>query len=131
MNNPTKTSLSLIVFLLFFVFTMQAQSSMAHFEIQFHLDKNRIAMDSNQGNNWNSLYVKSNSFNLNQDGMLSTEHYKEEYKNSNYIIAISRKGKKITLEGKKGVNFKEVAFEIPEKGSFIVINVNGIKNDGK
>ena len=128
MNNPTKSNLCQIVFLMFFVFTTKAQNSNANFEIKFHLDKNRIAMDSNQGNNWNSLYVKSNSFNLNQDGMVSKENYKEEYKNSNYIIAISRTGKKIKLEGKKGVNFKEVEFEIPEKGSFIVINENGIKN---
>ena len=127
MKKLEKTTLK-ILFILFFINNLNAQNSKSNFEIKFCLDRNRIAMESDNGNNWNSLCVKSKSFNLNQNGMIDIEKDKNEYKNSNYVFSKIRKGKKVTLVGKKGTEWKELVFEIPEKGSYVIVNENGIKS---
>ncbi len=128
MKSQLKKTTLKILFILFFINNLNAQNSKSNFEIKFCLDRNRIAMESDNGNNWNSLCVKSKSFNLNQNGMIDIEKDKNEYKNSNYVFSIIRKGKKVTLVGKKGTEWKELVFEIPEKGSYVIVNENGIKS---
>ena len=128
MKSQLKKTTLKILFILFFINNLNAQNSKSNFEIKFCLDRNRIAMESENGNNWNSLCVKSKSFNLNQNGMIDIEKDKNEYKNSNYVFSIIRKGKKVTLVGKKGTEWKKLVFEIPEKGSYVIVNENGIKS---
>ena len=128
MKSQLKKTTLKILFILFFINNLNAQNSKSNFEIKFCLDRNRIAMESDNGNNWNSLCVKSKSFNLNQNGMIDIEKEKNEYKNSNYVFSVIRKGKKATLVGKKGTEWKELVFEIPEKGSYVIVNENGLKS---
>ncbi|MGL2962205.1 hypothetical protein ACSVH2_00115 [Flavobacterium sp. RSB2_4_14] len=128
MKSQFKKAALKMVFLLLFITNLNAQNGIANFEIKFYLDSNRITMESVNGNNWNTLAVKSNSFYLNQNGMVTIENNHEEYENSKYIIAITRKGKKITLVGKKGTKWKDLVFEIPDKETFVVVNQNGIKS---
>ena len=116
-----------ILFILFSINSLNAQNYKPNFEIKFCLDRNRIALESENGSNWNSLWVKSNSFNLNQNGMIDIVKEKDEYENSKYVFTIIRKGKKISLIGKKGTEWKELFFEIPEKGTYVIVTQNGIK----
>lgn len=128
MKSQFKKNVLKILFILFFINNLNAQNGKSNFEIKFCLDRNRIAMESENGNNWNSLCVKSNSFNLNQNGMIDIEKEKNEYENSKYVFTIIRKGKNVTLIGKKGTEWKELVFEIPEKGSYVIVTENGIKS---
>ena len=128
MKNQFKRRVLKFLFFLFFINNLNAQIPESNFQIKFYLDKNKIAMESENGNNWNSLFVKSNSFDLNQNGMLNVEKDNEAYEKSNYIFSVNRKGKEITLVGKKGTKWEKLVFIIPTKGSFVVINENGIKS---
>ena len=92
------------------------------------MDRNQIAMESENGNNWSNLFVKSNSFNLNQNGMVNIEKDADAYKNSNFIFTVIRKGKNVTLIGKKGTKWDKLEFVIPEKGSYVLVNESGIKS---
>jgi hypothetical protein len=127
MKNQFKKNVLKILFILFFISSLNAQNYKSNFEIKFCLDRNRISLESENGSNWNSLWVKSNSFNLNQNGMIDIVQEKDEYENSKYVFTIIRKGKKITLIGKKGTEWKELFFEIPEKGTYVIVTENGIK----
>ncbi len=102
-----------------------AQKNENSFQIKMYKDRNSLALESDNGNNWNTMFIKKNNFELNQNGMLWMENIKENIENSNYIISIKRKGNKITLIGKKGTNWKNLTFDLPEKGEYIIVNENG------
>lgn len=102
-----------------------AQKNENSFQIKMYKDRNSLALESDNGNNWNTMFIKKNNFELNQNGMLWMENIKENIENSNYIIFIKRKGNKITLIGKKGTNWKNLTFDLPEKGEYIIVNENG------
>jgi len=121
MKNQFKETALKILFILFFINNLNAQNVKSKFEIKFYLDRNSIAMESENGNNWNTLFVKSKSFNLDQNGMVNLDRNLTKEDNSNYLFSI------ITLIGKKGTEWKKLVFELPEKGSFVTITENGIK----
>jgi hypothetical protein len=107
---------------------LNAQNSKSSFEIKFYLNKNRIAIENVNGNNWNTMFIKSNSFNLNQNGMVTIENNQDAYSKSNYIFSVVRKKNKVNLLGKKGTKWEKLFFELPNKESYVIVTESGIKS---
>ena len=128
MNNQFKKTALRILFVLFFISNLNAQNSKSSFEIKFYLNKNRIAIESVNGNNWNTMFIKSNSFNLNQNGMVTIENNQDAYSKSNYIFSVVRKKNKVNLLGKKGTKWEKLFFELPNKESYVIVTESGIKS---
>ena len=102
-----------------------AQKNENTFQIKMYKDRNKLALESNSGNNCFTMFIKKKNFELNQNGMLYEKNIKEEVADSKYVISIERSGNKITLVGIKGTNWKELTFQLPEKGNYVVVNENG------
>jgi hypothetical protein len=128
MNNQFKKTALRILFVLFFISNLNAQNSKSSFEIKFYLNKNRIAIENVNGNNWNTMFIKSNSFNLNQNGMVTIENNQDAYSKSNYIFSVVRKKNKVNLLGKKGTKWEKLFFELPNKESYVIVTESGIKS---
>jgi hypothetical protein len=126
----TKTFIKTFFFSFFLIFlnSLCAQETNTIFKIKFSIDNNRVVMENVEGNNWNSLAVKSKSFHLYQNGMIEPKFETEEYQNSNYVFSVDRKGNKITLVGKKGTNWKQLEFIVPNNETIVLIDQNGIKS---
>jgi hypothetical protein len=128
MNNQFKKTALRILFVLFFISNLNAQNSKSSFEIKFYLNKNRIAIENVNGNNRNTMFIKSNSFNLNQNGMVTIENNQDAYSKSNYIFSVVRKKNKVNLLGKKGTKWEKLFFELPNKESYVIVTESGIKS---
>jgi hypothetical protein len=102
-----------------------SQETKTKFEIKVSIDRNRIALESSNGCNFNSLFVKNNDFYLNQNGMVDIEKNKDEMTTSNFIIRIIKKKNTLYFKSLKGTNWKEETFSF-DAFSSATISENGI-----
>ncbi|MEN2436596.1 hypothetical protein AAH994_14360 [Weeksellaceae bacterium A-14] len=116
---------SLIPIFLIISSNLIAQKNENSFQIKMYKDRSSLALESDKGNNWNTMFIKKKDFELNQNGMLYEKNISEEVADSKYVISIKRNRNKVTLTGIKGTNWKELTFQLPEKGNYIVVNENG------
>lgn len=116
-----------VFFVLFYgLLTVNAQDVSSKFSIKIYKDRQSVALESNYGNTWNSLFIRKNKFEINQFGMLDSAKNRDEAQESNYIIGLENKGNMITLTGIKGVNWKKINIKLPKKGNYITLNESGI-----
>ena len=116
---------SLIPIFLIISSNLIAQKNENSFQIKMYKDRSSLALESDKGNNWNTMFIKKKDFELNQNGMLYEKNISEEVADSKYVISIKRNRNKVTLTGIKGTNWKELTFQLPEKGNYVVVNENG------
>ncbi len=113
----------LIIVLSFFMMTsVNAQQNEPQFEIKFFNDRGSIGLNCDKGCSWTDLWIRKKSFYLNQFGMVDINS-KDEINNSDFIFSVEKKGNKLFLIAKKGVQWKELIFKLPkDKTKPIIIN---------
>ncbi len=98
-----------------------AQEKAITFQFRMCIDHGKLALENDNGNNWTSLFIQKRNFELNQNGMLWKDKKKEEIANSNYIIGVKRNGNQVVLTGIKGVSWKKLTIEVPNKSNYSTI----------
>ncbi len=102
--------------------SFHAQQKEPKFEIKFFNDRGSISLICDKGCTWTDLWIRKNSFYLNQFGMVNINS-KDEIKNSDFIFSVEKKGNKLFLISKKGVQWKQLTFKLPkDKTKPVIIN---------
>lgn len=123
-----KNKLNYIIILLsfFIISLLHAQQNKPKFEIKFFNNKGRIGLICDKGCTWTDLWITKKNFYLNQFGMVDLNSM-DEINNSDFIFSVEKKGSKIYLKAKRGVQWKELTFKLPKnKTKPIVINDSNI-----
>lgn len=111
-----------LMFIFFIISSLHAQINEPKFEIKFFNDRGSIGLICDKGCTWSDLWVRKKSFHLNQFGMVDINS-KNEINNSDFIFSVEKKGNKLFLIAKKGVQWKELTFTLPkDKTKSVIIN---------
>ena len=118
---------NLIIVLSFFMMSLvYAQQNNPKFEIKFFNDRSSIGLICDRGCTWTDLWITKKNFYLNQFGMVDINS-KEEVNNSDFIFSVEKKGNKIYLKAKKGLQWKELTFKLPKDNTKpVIINDSNI-----
>lgn len=116
----------IIMLPLLMISSIHAQQNNPKFEIKFFNDRGSIGLICDKGCTWTDLWITKKKFYLNQFGMVDINSI-DEINNSDFIFSVEKKGKKIYLKAKKGVNWKELTFKLPkDKTKPVIINESNI-----
>lgn len=117
------------MFLFFITSSIRAQQNEPKFEIKLFNNRGSIALICNKGCAWESLSVRNDNFLINQHGMVNKLN-SEDINNSIFLFSVEKKGNKLHLNSKKGVQWKKLVFKLPKDKSIpVIINDSGIVSD--
>ncbi len=120
----------LIIVLSFFMMSsVYAQQNEPKFEIKFFNDRSSIGLICYKGCTWESLSIRSDNFLINQHGMVNKLN-NEDINNSVFLFSVEKKGNRLYLNSKKGVQWKKNVFKLPKnKSKSVIINDSSIISD--